>query len=230
MKLVDIKQIKGKIILLSGLHIGAGDTEMHIGGTDNCVVTHPHSRLPYIPGSSLKGKVRALLEISSGLMGYTRGDHLKVKYLKDMQPAEKEAALQIMRLFGTSGADGDSAVEVGPARVSFSDCPLTSEWKVKAKDMPVTEIKAETAIDRISGTAKRGSLRMTERVVADVEFDFALNFKEMEKDKGLKTLLLKGLKLLEHDALGGSGSRGYGRVRFVFDEAQLQEKFDSILG
>jgi len=68
MQLIDIKQIKGKIILESGLHIGAGDTEMHIGGTDNPVVKHPYTQEPYIPGSSLKGKVRSLLEMESGLM------------------------------------------------------------------------------------------------------------------------------------------------------------------
>ena len=40
MKLIGIKEISGKIILKSGLHIGAGDTEMKIGGTDNPVVKH----------------------------------------------------------------------------------------------------------------------------------------------------------------------------------------------
>jgi CRISPR-associated protein Csm3 len=62
MQLMNIKKIKGRIVLKSGLHIGAGDTEMHIGGTDNPVIKHPLTQEPYIPGSSLKGKVRSLLE------------------------------------------------------------------------------------------------------------------------------------------------------------------------
>jgi CRISPR-associated protein Csm3 len=73
MQLVDIAEIKGKIIVKTGLRIGAGDTEMRIGGLDNPIIKHPHTLEPYIPGSSLKGKVRSLLEMKSGLMGQDRG-------------------------------------------------------------------------------------------------------------------------------------------------------------
>jgi len=73
MKLAAVKEICGKIILKSGLHIGAGDTEMRIGGTDNPVIKHPHTMEPYIPGSSIKGKVRSLLEMRSGFMANTQG-------------------------------------------------------------------------------------------------------------------------------------------------------------
>lgn len=73
MRLMDIKEIHGRIQVLTGLHIGAGDTEMHIGGTDNPVIRHPHTQEPYIPGSSLKGKVRSLLELKSGVAAVTRG-------------------------------------------------------------------------------------------------------------------------------------------------------------
>ena len=74
MRLTAIKILEGKITLKSGLHIGSGDMEMHIGGTDSPVIKHPHTLEPYIPGSSLKGKVRSLLEMESGLMIYTDGD------------------------------------------------------------------------------------------------------------------------------------------------------------
>ncbi len=60
MRLSEMREITGKIILKSGLHVGAGDTEMRIGGTDNPVIKHPHNLEPYIPGSSIKGKVRSL--------------------------------------------------------------------------------------------------------------------------------------------------------------------------
>jgi len=36
------------------------------------------------------------------------------------------------------------------------------------------------------------------------------------------------LKLLEHDALGGSGSRGYGRVKFELDNSELKQKYEAI--
>ncbi len=229
MKLNKISKISGKIVLESGLHIGAGDTEMHIGGTDNPVVTHPHTREPYIPGSSIKGKVRSLLEMRTGLMGMTGGKPLGAGILKKkLEEAQKKEALSILQLFGTSGADGEDAAQVGPARAAFSDCYLSEETRQRAdkNNWAYTEVKSENSINRIQGTAENP--RFTERVVAGLKFDFTVSMKEMEGDKNLTDLLLQGLKLLEHDALGGSGSRGYGRVSFTFDDAALQERFDNV--
>ena len=90
MKLLKIEEITGKIILKSGLHIGAGDMEMRIGGTDNPVIKHPHTQEPFIPGSSLKGKVRSLLEMRSGLMAKSGGAPLKPSHLETCTGREKE--------------------------------------------------------------------------------------------------------------------------------------------
>jgi CRISPR-associated protein Csm3 len=220
MKLVNIKEIKGKIELLSGLHIGAGDTEMHIGGTDNPVVRHPHTDEPYIPGSSLKGKVRSLLELKSGIMAVTKGSPVKIGDLKRV--SGNEEAEKILKLFGSGGDDKEDSSVIGPTRVSFADCMLIDEWK-KSK-LSKFEVKAENTINRISGTASNP--RQTERVPAGVTFDFSINIKVFD-DEGdnLIDYLLEGLKLLEHDALGGSGSRGYGRVKFHFDDNGFEEKF-----
>ena len=65
-QLTSITTIEATLELVTGLHIGAGDSEMHIGGVDNTVIKHPHTQSPYIPGSSLKGKMRSLLEWRSG--------------------------------------------------------------------------------------------------------------------------------------------------------------------
>ena len=227
MKLVRLHTIKGKIVLVSGLHIGAGDTEMHIGGTDNPVIVHPHSREPYIPGSSIKGKVRSLLEMRSGLVVHTNGAPLKTEVLKKTNGAERREALNILQFFGVSGADSDEALEVGPTRASFADCSLTQESRelAKANNWPLTEVKSENSIDRIKGTALNP--RFTERVPAGLAFDFSVSVKEMDGDPDFTDFLLNGLKMLELDALGGSGSRGYGRVRFQFDDAAIQGKFDA---
>ncbi len=223
MKLVAIKEITGKIILETGLHIGAGDIEMHIGGTDNPVVKHPFTHEPYIPGSSLKGKVRSLLELKSGLITKSDGKPLSMEVAKGHPMGEK-----IVKLFGTSGADTKAKEEIGPTRVSFSDCFLTEECREKAQkgEVVLTEVKAENFINRITGTADHP--RFTERVPARVEFCFSITLKQFEGDEGLEDLLLQGLKLLEYDALGGSGSRGYGRIRFEFDDNELNEKFKKI--
>lgn len=234
MRLIQIKEITGKITLLTGLHIGAGDTEMRIGGTDNTVIKHPHTLEPYIPGSSLKGKVRSLLELRSGLMGMTDGNPLSVKHLKQLESNEEqnkaEQCKKILMLFGTSGADGEEAVVIGPTRVSFSDCHIDDEWRNNAfeQNLAFTEIKPENAINRIKGTAEHP--RFTERVPARVRFKFHICLRIMEGDDkyGLESFLIEGLKLLEMDSLGGNGSRGYGKIKFDFDNTDLQRSFNNL--
>lgn len=239
MQLIEIKEIKGKIILRSGLHIGSGGMEMQIGGTDNPVIKHPHTQEPYIPGSSIKGKVRSLLEMKSGLMGKTQGRPLQPSDLTgDISPQQKAEGEKILKLFASSGAESDKMEELGPTRVSFADCPLTEEWreKVRIGRLSLTEVKSENSINRIRGTAENP--RFTERVPAGTEFSFSVSVKVLnsakdnhgKKENGsgeedLLEYLLTGLKLLEMDALGGSGSRGYGRIQFEFFDKELNERF-----
>lgn len=227
MKLVNMSTISGRITLESGLHIGAGDTELRIGGTDNPVIKHPHTGEPYIPGSSIKGKVRSLLEMESGLLAKTgSGKPLNTGvFKKGLSDDEKKLAISLLRLFGVSGADDQETQQIGPSRASFADCSLSHDSRdvVKAGNWSFFEIKSENSIDRIKGVAK--DPRFTERVVAGLSFDFSITLKQMEGDDDLRSLLLKGLKLLEYDALGGSGSRGYGRVRLEFDDKGHQDSF-----
>ena len=225
MKLLTIKEIKGKITLKSGLHIGAGDMEMKIGGTDNPVIKHPHTLEPFIPGSSLKGKVRSLLEMRSGLMDISKGGPLSPSDLKECTDEQKKEGEKILKLFGVSGADDKYSLELGPTRVSFADAFLNENWRKKATDnqWSLIEVKSENTIDRITGTAKHP--RFIERVPSGVEFDFCVALKIMEKDKGLEDFLIDGLRFLQMDALGGSGSRGYGKIEFKFDDDKIQEKF-----
>jgi len=229
MKLIEIKEIRGTITLKSGLHIGAGDMEMKIGGTDNPVIKHPHTEEPFIPGSSLKGKVRSLLEMKSGLMAQSRGNPLKPSHLKDVSGNQREQGEKILRLFGSSGAEDEAREELGPTRVSFADAFLNSEWKKCAVEnqWPFTEVKSENSINRIKGTAQ--DPRFTERVPSETVFDFSVTLKKMEGDAELEEFLLSGLKLLQLDALGGNGSRGYGKVAFQFQDEATQKRFDEII-
>jgi len=225
MKLMGISQIKGKLVLKSGLHIGAGDMEMRIGGLDNPVIKHPHTLEPYIPGSSLKGKVRSLLEMKSGLMLKTKGSPVSIKVLEELDGEQRQECEKILKLFGASGAESEANVKLGPSRVSFADCPLLEDWKKGAldKNLAFTEVKSENSINRITGTAEHP--RFTERVPANTEFQFSVSLKQLGEEKELFDYLLLGLKLLEMDALGGSGSRGYGRVEFHFDDPDIQDAF-----
>jgi len=212
MKLTNIVEIKAKLVLQTGLHIGAGDSEMHIGGIDNSVIKHPMTQSPYIPGSSLKGKIRTLLEWRSGAV------QSAPLSLKDISKNPEEVK-NILRLFGISGDTKNSeqeVAEIGVSRLAFWDCALDSDWEKAIRDdnQLLTEAKSENTIDRITSTA--GNPRQTERVPAGAEFDFKLTLRQFEGDKPeLLDLVLKGLKLLELDSLGGSGSRGYGKVKFT---------------
>ena len=212
MKLTNIVEIKAKLVLQTGLHIGAGDSEMHIGGIDNSVIKHPMTQSPYIPGSSLKGKIRTLLEWRSGAV------QSAPLSLKDISKNPEEVK-NILRLFGISGDTKNSeqeVAEIGVSRLAFWDCALNEAWENAIRDdnQLLTEAKSEYTIDRITSTA--GNPRQTERVPAGAEFDFKLTLRQFEGDKPeLLDLVLKGLKLLELDSLGGSGSRGYGKVKFT---------------
>ncbi len=213
MQLKKIHSIEGKIKLLTGLHIGSGDAEMHIGGTDNPVIRHPITRRPYIPGSSLKGKMRSLMEWRSGAV---QPAPLGFRDYQNVPPAQRDAVAVILKLFGVSGGEKlseDQARNIGPTRLAFWDCELNEAWvkPLEDRNQSLTEIKSENQIDRIRGVAKHP--RSTERVPAGAEFCFRLSLKVLG-DENLLPHVLVGLRLIELDSLGGSGSRGYGKVAF----------------
>ncbi len=234
MQLINILKLDATLTLLSGLHIGGGDNEMHIGGTDNPVIKHPISNHPYIPGSSIKGKLRSLLEWRSGGVALNDGNTLGFKQMNQATHAETKTRIEhIVKLFGLSGADKlelDDAKAIGPTRLSFWDCPLNEAWvkSVNEQNLMLTEVKNENSINRIAGTAENP--RNTERVPSGAHFDFSVSLKQMDTDGDslLQTLLI-GLKLLERDSLGGSGSRGYGKVKITFHDADIQAKYEAIV-
>lgn len=226
MQLTKVHVLHAELVCRSGVHIGASDSEMHIGGIDNAVVKHPITQEPYIPGSSIKGKVRSLLEwrsgfVSNGPLGW-----------RDYVNSHSDKVLAILKLFGVGGQvlTDAQAKEIGPTRLSFWDCSLLSEWisSVRTSEGSYTEVKTENSIDRIAGTAKNP--RQTERVPADARFDFKVTVKVLD-DENLLDTLLAGLKLLELDGIGGSVSRGYGKVKFEklsLDGKDFSADFDQI--
>ncbi|MEA3486435.1 MAG: type III-A CRISPR-associated RAMP protein Csm3 [Thermodesulfobacteriota bacterium] len=204
MKLEKIRQIEGKIAIVTGLHIGASSETIEIGGIDNPIIKDPlpESRAPYIPGSSLKGKFRSLIEIKEGRFG------------KNGTPCDcGNPGCPVCPVFGTSAAVKKSG-DLGPTRIVVRDAKLSKEWKKRFEegDLPM-EIKYENAINRISGQANP---RPLERVPAGVTFDFNISFKVFEGDpEDYFNTVLKAMRMLEMDALGGSGSRGCGQIKFA---------------
>ena len=230
-QLTAITTITATLELVSGLRIGAGDSEMRIGGVDNTVIRHPHTQAPYIPGSSLKGKMRSLLEWRSGAV---KEEPLGWKDLEKADDKTRPEVRRILQLFGISGDAklGQEMHALGPSRLSFWDCNLQADWEqqVRGNNQMLTEVKSENRINRISGVAEHP--RQTGRVPAGARFDFRLSVKRLAGDGDeLLTTVLQGLKLLELDSLGGSGSRGYGKVKFVnvhIDGEDKQAAFDAV--
>lgn len=241
-----IKKYDIVIKVVTGLFIGSGNTGMRIGGIDNEFIRNPSTNEPYIPGSSLKGKVRSLLEYDAGLLAVsTKGNVLNLSnlmYSQERNIGNPKQMENILKLFGVSadsksqkGDDKSNNYNLGITRLSFSDLNL----KRNSDDFTeIFEVKPETSIDRNSGKAKDGSLRFTERVVAGTEFQGSITLKVFEDTpyhddmKEFESILMKGLKLLEYDALGGSSSRGYGKVKieFVGENADiLNKEFENYL-
>ncbi len=221
--MIKIIKLRGKIKLLSGLHIGGGDDTMKIGGIDNQVIKDINSGEPYIPGSSLKGKMRTLLEWNYGLVGYSEGKPFSPKYLKTPFPEEKkEGAINLMKLFGANIIKEDQEVlddlkiDLGITRINVGDSFLEESKLI------TSEAKYENIIDRQKGTAQHP--RQTERVPAGVEFKYDIRVKILNSENSeiFKKMIKKGLELIENDYLGGNGSRGYGRVEFSNKEKWIE--------
>lgn len=260
MKLLKYKKIIGKIVCETGLHIGGASEKIEIGGMDNPVIRNPIDDFPYIPGSSIKGKMRTLLEWDLG------------KVIDDKVHTCNDMDCPICRIFGTSAEEESKS---GPTRlivrdanlVGLKDCPEEVQKKDENKEkcpyiqvrqvskssaekckttpccsvgilqqlkrekgLPYAEEKWENTINRITATANP---RQMERVPAGIEFEFEMVYRVFDKnnnenktDEQLFEYVKRGLELLQQDCLGGSGSRGYGKIKVLFKNGNnYQEDF-----
>jgi CRISPR-associated protein Csm3 len=215
--------IEGEIHCQTGLHIGAGKGSLEIGGADNPVVKDAFG-IPYIPGSSLRGRLRSLLEQTLGLavpgelvyLSKRRGQEVRIHHSD--RPDDEVCILfgrNPGRVEKVSGEALESAAAT-PARLTVYDAPLlvdsiTPQMRENLDD-ELTEVKSENAVDRITSQANPRTL---ERVPAGARFRFRMVLDILcPEDKPLLARVAEGLRLLEDDALGGGGSRGNGRVAF----------------
>jgi len=218
--------IKSVLTLKSGLRIGSGKDSVEIGGIDNPIVKHPHTLEPYIPGSSIKGKLRSLLEWALDCIepdGSVWGSKTT--------PTSGDI---ILRTFGITNDNWQE----GPSRLIVRDAHLQRSWveKINERTLPLTEAKTEVVIDRLKGKAADNiGPRTMERIPAGAEFEVEMLFKQysVDDDGGRRDLdclnrVIEAMRLLEEDALGGCGSRGYGRVEFSqirVDNRDITEAF-----
>lgn len=187
--------IKAELRLLTGMHIGKSNDFAPIGAVDSVVITDPVTKQPLIPGSTLKGKLRTMLAKLE-----TEGPSLN-KHNEDSDI--------IKRLFGASSP------EIVESRLQFYDIFLNNaeELENKKMDLTYTEIKFENTINRTTAVAMP---RQLERVPAGAKFDFKLVYNcedasDLEEDI---ENLARALKMIQLDYIGGSGTRGYGKIAF----------------
>lgn len=206
MKLKDYANLTATLRLKSGLHIGTGEKPER--GEPLPVMESPRTKLPYIPGSSMKGKMRCLLELTYGV--------------KETDPRDPGSPCwcgkcQVCLLFGS----GSTRNTFEPTRLIFRDCYLTKQSEEFFEKIDLEE-KPGVRIDRLTGKAAGGALFPMERIPEGFEFNFELSLRVFENDnkESLRRWVALGLFLMEQDALGGSGTRGSGHVEFndiIFD-------------
>jgi len=224
LRLIGKLVLEGDLYCETGLHIGAGKGSLEIGGADNPVIKDAFGR-PYVPGSSLRGKLRSLLEQALGAVAPAELVYLSKRKGQEVRIHQSDRPDdEICLLFGrnpgrmerVSGEALESSVAT-PARLTVYDAPLdqdsiTAQMRENLDD-ELTEVKSENAIDRITSQANPRTL---ERVPAGARFKLRFVLDVLcEGDKALLARLIEGLRLLEDDSLGGGGSRGSGRVRLA---------------
>ena len=193
-----------KLELLSGLYIGGNDSGFDIGGADSDVIRNPLTNEPYIPGSSLKGKLKSLLKY----------------HIKKVDRTEKDIIFKDSNITNIFEPIDEGNVKI--TRAIFRDLTLTKESEKELQNILgtgcFTEIKAENKVNPISG--KSDSPRFIERVPAGAIFEgeIVLNVFDGDNKEIMMENIKKSLKLLEMNYLGGNGTRGYGRVKVEFDE------------
>lgn len=204
-----IIQIKIAIQTLSGLTIGGNEMSMSIGGLDTAVVRNSITKEPYIPGSTLKGKLRSLIEINKGLKGEKMSNEV------ECGPCENPKYVSTW-LFGNT-ANKEKGWNQITSRLLVRDAQLSVDSVKNLSDADtdqhLTESKIEVVIDRITSAAMP---RTIERVPAGVTFEGELILRCFQDDNFDETKLLTELKnalnYLNFDYLGGNGSRGSGQV------------------
>lgn len=197
--------IKGELICKTGLHIGGSNDNIDIGGTDNVIIRDSVSDLPFIPGSSLKGKLRSLLELNDKQSAES--------VIKNGGKPSTDIECVAAQIFGVS-ADQTNGLKF-PTRIIVRDSFPTTEsielWEKQDDIVRGAELKYENTLNRIDSSANP---RNMERIPKGSAFQFEIIFSVYEEDNENIGSLFEAMSLLEDNYLGGSGSRGFGKVSF----------------
>ena len=197
--------IKGEIICQTGLHVGGSNDNIDIGGSDNVVIRDSVSDSPFIPGSSLKGKLRSLLELNDAASAQS--------VIKNEGKPATDGECVATQIFGVAADQGKGLKS--PTRLIVRDSFPTDAslelWDSQKEIIRGTELKYENNLNRINSSA---TPRNIERVPKGSAFNFEMIFSVYEDDPANISSVFEAMALLEDNYLGGSGSRGFGKVTF----------------
>jgi len=231
--------ISGIISCRSGIFIGGSEDTLQIGGVDKSVIRNPLTGEPYIPGSSLKGKLRSITEkivkaTNGAPLRANRpgGDREKKVWRHECDDFNEAKECQLCRVFGATGSEAKQ--DNYPGALLVRDSTLFNTDDLLQDGFPIFETKMENAVDRLTSAAHP---RTFERVPAGAKFVFELVYRvETLKPKGASenqqmavnserilqdiTNLFNAMDILEKDGLGGNISRGYGSIEFKVKEFQ----------
>ena len=214
--------IRGEIEAVTGLHIGGSGADLEIGGLDKEVVRNPLTKRPYIPGSSLRGKMRSQTEKVKGLPQNNKIAQVTIHTCKSKPDYAKCPVCQVFGVPAELDFSGPTRLVVRDVELSDASAQALNDAKT---DLLYAELKTEVAIDRVTSAA---TPRTIERVPAESVFGPAeLVFSVYEKDDYTRLkVVIDALQLVEDDYLGGSGSRGSGKVRFKNLEVSARSHSD----
>jgi CRISPR-associated protein Csm3 len=206
MRLIEYVDFTGRLVLVSGLHIGGSGGTLEIGAVDNTVIRHPLTEEPYIPGTSLKGRLRSGLEA------------LKQNYNQRGEPEVSEPCgcgrCDVCRIFG---AHKNPNPDKAPSRLIVRDLPLSQAARDliderERQGLSYIEEKTENLINRRTRTAEHP--RTSERIDRGISFDLSLTLKIFEGDDRDHDIeyIRHALRLMEKEGLGAKVGGGYGQV------------------
>lgn len=201
--LMEHVEITKTIVCKTNLHIGGSKDDIEIGTLDSPVIRDTLTKLPYIPGSSLKGKLRSITEYRLGK-------------IEDGNPHGcEDPKCDICIIFG---AHGNRRRQYGPTRILVRDAILTENSKKILEELETGSLyagtKQEVGIDRKTGKANPAGPRTIEFVPAGTEFQLHIVLRIFEGDdkNRMVALVEDGLKAMTKDSIGGAGTRGYGWI------------------
>lgn len=196
----------GEITAVTPLHVGSGKPEVRIG--EAISVLRNVEGTPYIPGSSMKGKVRTEAEKIARKLGHTICNPPDTKKMCGTLKREEKELCIACQIFGTAGENISRA-----SKVKFRDAlPMGS--------IATFEIRTGIALDREKGSVYKRALYTIEAVPAGTKFNFEM-ISENLTDEEL-SLLLAAIKSVQDTGLGGSSTRGLGKIRI--DIKKIQER------